>query len=1126
YVEDYKKDTLFSIGELSTSILNLKNLRDGRLEFGDIEVDDLNFILKTYMGETDTNLDVFIDKLDDGTPRDPGTPPFYLSSSNINVKSGSFKYIDENLETQKVLDFRKLAISANDFLIVGPEVGMDVQNMAFMSSRGIPVERMHTRFQYSKERMQFDSLLIQTPKSRVKGMLKFMYDRKDFSDFVDKVQLQAQFNEASVSSDELNLYYDEFGSGKVFDFASGFSGTLNDLVADVDFLQTEDTGIRGTFNFKNLFSDEAPFFMGANMRNVTTSYYELRGLLPRLLGTNLPLTLSKFGQFTVRGNADVTETSVNAKVNIATALGTSYADLQLNNVDDNDEVTYKGFVSLMDFDLARLLDNQKLGKTTMDVNVEGNGFVRERLNTEVIGKVYTIGFNGYTYEDLNVSGIIKDQLFDGSLMANDENVKFDFKGLVDFAEERNNFNFVADVAYADLKKLNFINDSVSIFKGHIDMDASGNTLDDLVGEVRFRRTSFQNKNDTYYFNDFEVTSSFENDSLRTIQINSPDIITGFVTGNFKVGELGRLVQNSIGTIYTNYSPYKISSGQRLNFNFNIYNKIVDVFFPEVKFDPNTFIRGKIVADEGDFKLSFKSPSIAAYGTQADAIELQIDNKNPLFNTFMSVGDLSTPYYDVKDFNLINTTLKDTLFFRTEFKGGSEYNDSYNLNFYHTFNKDNKSVIGLKTSDVNFKGNKWILNKDGDSRNKVIVNKSLDSITIQEIVMNNEVEEQIRLRGQLADSTYKDLQLQFKIVSLEKITPAIDSLHLEGEVNGILNILQKDNIYLPSSNLGVSDFSVNGMRLGDLTMGIVGNRDLTEFTVNTQITNNGVESLGVFGKINNRGEVPEADLMANLTNFRLEPFSPLGEGVITNIRGLVNGSARIRGEAPNPEISGLLTLDQAGLSIPELNVDYAFAPYSRVNLYGQTFDFDKIAVKDVAMNTKATLNGTISHDHFDVWNLDLHVDTKEDRLLVLNTEFTEESLYYGTAFIRGEGRIYGPTNALTIKVIGDSAEGSSLKIPLSDVATVGDYSFIDFVEKGETIELESERVLDEYEGLELDFDLNITPDAELEIITDRKTGSTLRGTGAGLVLLRINTLGKFEMYGDFVVVNGEYNYRFG
>ena len=64
-------------------------------------------------------------------------------------------------------------------------------------------------------------------------------------------------------------------------------------------------------------------------------------------------------------------------------------------------------------------------------------------------------------------------------------------------------------------------------------------------------------------------------------------------------------------------------------------------------------------------------------------------------------------------------------------------------------------------------------------------------------------------------------------------------------------------------------------------------------------------------------------------------------------------------------------------------------------------------------------------------LDLDVDTKNDRFLILNTHFKEEVLYYGTGYLNGTGRIFGPTNALTITVDGATARGTSLKIPLSD-----------------------------------------------------------------------------------------------
>lgn len=1126
YVEDYKKDTLVYIDKLSTSILNLRNMTNGKMEFGDIEVDGLFFNLKTYEGETDTNLDVFVAKLDDGQPRAPGTPPFFMSSEEIEIAEGRFKLIDENLENPTVLDFIRLEVLAQDFQVLGPDVTLDIEELSLLSKRGIRLENLSTAFTYTKEFMRFDALSIETKESQLKGDLIFTYDRQDFKEFLDKVNMDASFKESTVALKDINFFYDEFGKDKVVSFSGEFSGVLNSLVVNELFVQSGRTGIRGDFQFNNMFSKEAPFVMHADMENVTSSYYQLRGILPNILGKNIPSSFQKLGQFTIRGEAEVTETALDVEMNLDTAIGSSYSNLQMTNIQAIDDASYIGFISLIDFDLGNFIEDDEFGLTSLDVNVEGKGFIAEYLNTEVIGEVYKLEYHGYEYNNLRVSGILKEQLFDGSLVSNDQNVQFTFTGLADFGEDETQFNFIASVDHADLKKMNFIRDSVSIFNGDINMDVQGRTLDDIIGQVRFSNTIYQNKNGNYYFDDFAVSSSFDQDTVRTIEINSPDIITGYVKGKFKIGEIDKLVQNSIGSIYTNYKPYEISEGQELNFNFKIYNKIVDVFFPAVTFDPNTFIRGGIISDEGDFKLTFKSPSIKAYGNDLDDIELKIDNKNPLFNTFVSVKDMSTIYYDVKDFNLINTTLKDTLFFRTEFKGGIGLDDSYKLNFYHTFNKENKSVIGLKTSDIYFKGNTWVLNKDGDAKNKVILNRTLDSIKIEDVVMDNNNREQIRLRGELADSTYKDLDLQFKIVSLNKITPEIDSLKLDGTVNGFLNILQKDGKYLPTSSLNVTDLSVNDMRMGDLEIGIFGNNDLSQFGVSSWLIDNGREKMSVNGKVFNQNNNRQLDLFANFTDFELEPFSALGDGVVSNIRGRLNGNTRVVGEVDNPSINGILSLNDAGIGIPYLNVDYNFAPYSRVRLFDQTFYFEEVGLSDTVEGTTATLDGTINHTAFGDWSLDLDVDTNNKRFMILNTPYDEEALYYGTGFINGTGSIYGSTDALTIAVDATTGKGTSLKIPLSDVTSVGDYSFINFINKGNAEAFKEQRVLQDYQGLEMAFDLAVTPDAEVEIVVDKNTGSSLKGTGEGILLIEINTKGKFNMYGEFVAVTGEYNFRYG
>ncbi|MCX2719894.1 translocation/assembly module TamB domain-containing protein [Lentiprolixibacter aurantiacus] len=1126
YVEDYQKDTLFFIEELTTSVLSIRNLVNGTLEFGDIEMKGLNFKHHTYRDAEESNLDIFVAKLDDGKPRAPGTPPFLLSSSDVEITDSRFQLIDENRENSSILDFRELNIAAEDFLILGPDVSTDIQELSFKSRFGVELEKLSTNFRYTRESMRFDSLNLKTPGSELSGDLVFDYKREDLADFVNKVNITAAFSESVISLDEVNELYPQFGKGKSVEFAANLNGTLNELNVNRLFLSSDATGVRGNFTFNNLFDSSAPFRMDANIRNITTSYYQLRALMPNILGKNVPEPTKVLGRFTIRGNSVVTSNSVNAQLNLNSGLGSVYADLDLTEIDEIENAEYNGFISLIDFNLGEFVGSPNFGLTTLDFNVKGKGFARESLNTEVNGQVYSIDYNNYNYNNIQVSGLLQDQLFDGFVESNDPNVDFTFKGLADFSSAQNQFNFTAAVDYADLRKMNIIQDSVSIFKGIVNMNVVGSNLDDVAGEINFTRTSYQNANDTYFFEDFQVLSSFESDTLRTIEINSPDIITGYMRGNFKTRELGRLVQNSIGSIYTNYKPYEIAPNQEVSFNFKIYNKIVEVFFPEIQFGPNTFIRGDIVADEGDFKLTFRSPNIGAFRNELENIEVRIDNKNPLFNTFVSVDDISTVYYNLKDFNLINTTLNDTLFFRTEFKGGSEYNDSYNLNFYHTFNEDQKSVIGLKKSDISFKGNTWVINREGNAKNKVIFNSSLDSITIEEMVMNNNNREQIRLRGQLADSTYKDLELQFKLVSLNKITPAVDSLEFSGEVNGTLNVLQKDNVYLPICNLDVTDFGINGMPLGFLNVGIVGNRDLSEFDVFSQITDGVMEKFKLDGKVINEDPVPRAEFVASFSDFDLAPFSPLGEGIIENIRGKLSGTTEVKGDIRNPDMDGLLTLDDAGIAIPYLQVDYQFDDGAAIRLDKQSFDFQNVNLRDVAMNTRATLDGTISHDFFQDWRLDLDINTNNERFLILNTEFEEEVLYYGTGFVNGQGRIYGPTKALTITFDGSTAKGSSLKIPISDVASVGDYTFINFIEKDRSQSLEYERSLRDYEGLEMRFDLNVTPDAEVEIVIDQKTGSSLKGTGEGLLLIEINTNGKFNMFGDFVVVTGEYNYRFG
>ncbi|WP_452219350.1 translocation/assembly module TamB domain-containing protein [Lacinutrix undariae] len=1126
YIEDYKKDTLINAVELNTSILNFRNLANGRLIFGDIDVYGLTFNIKNYKGDEGTNLDVFVARFDSENPSTDESE-FLMSSSDVSIYNGTFRYIDENKETPKLLDFNNLNINATNFLIDGSNVSTRINTLNFIDHRGLKVENMITDFSYTTERMMFNDLSIKTANSNIKGELKFDYNREDLKDFVDKVELTAKFENSELLLNELNTFYNEFGENQNTIFDVELNGTLNNLTANnVKLSTSSNTKIYGDLTFKNLFSTATDdFSMDGKFTNLTSNYYDLKAMLPNLLGASIPSMFSKLGSFKVSGTSYITSSTIDANVDMVTDLGLVKSNLKMAHVNDIDNASYKGKVVFKDFNLGELVNDPNIKNTSLDLDVDGKGFTLKNLSTKVNGNIFAIDYNNYNYQDIEVIGRLGNNVFNGVLNSNDENFKFKFNGLADLSLDVKSFDFTADVEYANLKLLNFVKkDSISIFKGKLDVSIKGSGIDDAFGTLNFNNTTYINENDEYYFADFDITSVFE-ENKRIINVNSPDIIEGTISGDFKFKDIGKLVENSIGSIYTNYTPNKIEGDQYIDFNFRIYNKIVEAFYHDLEVGKNTFIKGRLETDEKGFKLDFKSPQIKLFDYFANDIQLNIDNSNPVYNTYIEVDSLNTKLYNVSKFSLINVTQRDTLFIKSEFKGGKNNTDNFDLSMFYTIDADEKSVVGFRKSDITFKGNTWTINDEKNKLNKIAFDRDFKNFDINQVVMNH-YNEVISLSGVIKDSTYKKIDLDFTDVDLLKITPRIDSLNFEGSVNGKVNILQEKGMYLPTADVQISNFKTNDFELGLLQAKIKGNQSLTNYDVDIQLENDHVKSLDAQGSIDISDNNSNVDLDINFDEFLLNPLNPLGQGVITNIRGLVSGKAKVSGSLKKPSINGDLILDNAGLTIPYLNVDYSFDFDSEVQLKDQKFIFNDVILTDSEYFSRATLNGFIAHQNFSEWALGLDIVT--NRLLVLNTQDSEEALYYGTAFVNGVAGIKGPTDELEITFDGSTEKGTVFKVPLNDLESYGDNSYIHFISPEEKEARSKGEELSDFnvKGLELNFDLFVTPEADIEIVIDRDSGSTIKGSGNGNLLFEINTTGKFNMWGDFVVSKGVYNFAYG
>jgi hypothetical protein len=1121
--DDYE-DTIIYAKSLTTSLINLSNISGNNLHFSNTELNQLKFKLKQYKGEEYDEFTKFLDKLNDTTTI--SSSPFQLKINRALAFESEFLIVDENIGLEPTFSINDLDFNITNFKLIGPDLNFNLRRMSGLLKEGIVVEDFRTEFTYSPEQMVFQNLKLETPYSQIDGELQFDYKREDLKKFLDRVDVTANFKKSLISSTDLRRYYDGFGYGNQLMITGNARGQLNNLELkslNVDGLKN--TKMIGDLRLKNSFSD-SPFKLDGYSLDITTSYQDLIDLLPRDLEPNLPAYFKKFGVTQLKGIIDLSNNKLATVLNLNTELGNASVNLNFKNYQSPETAAYQGFLDVTKFDLAEFFDTKILGDATFNLNVNGSGFTQSSLNTLAIGTINSIGVNGYTYKNIKLNGNLKAPYFNGELQSLDPNFLFSFEGLLDASKEENAFDFKADIDYADLYALNIVKrDTLADFKGNLKVNLKGNSIDELKGSLNFSSFTYENSKEVFDFEDLIVESSFRG-SKQTISIDSPDIISGKLEGEFKLTSLPQLFSNAVENLYFRSKSTSIENYQYVDFDLNIYNKIVEVFLPEIDVAPNTFIRGSIDPSEDNFSLNFRSPHLQVYENTFENINIQIDTDSPLYNSYVEIEKIMTSYYDISDFNMINVNLKDTLFVRTEFKGGKLKKDNFNLSIYQTVNEDDddKSTFGFKRSSIVYNDNLWFINRDSDKNNKVEIERGFQNFNIDSLKISSGIQS-ILLDGILRDSTFKDLKINFDKIQLADIIPQQDSIYFEGTLDGKLDVFQKNNIYSPNLDVVIEDFEFNDVKYGQFALEANGNKDLSSFNIISELRRDKESLFKANGSVFTIENDQYFDVDVNFNEFDLSSFSVFGADVISKIRGFATGKVDVSGKIGDPFFNGELLLKDAGLNVPYLNIDFDFDANSRIEFDNKDFVFDDIGITDVKYKTKGLLNGSITNQNLSDWNLDLNISS--DNLVVLDTKFKEGDLYYGTAFIDGNASIIGPVDEIEINVNASTQKNTVFKIPLDDSESLGDNSFIYFLTLEDKLSKEAGRKIQlrEVKGLSLNFDLDITRDAEVEIVVDPVNGSSLKGRGAGTLLIEINTNGKFNMYGDFVAYEGEYNFKY-
>ena len=868
-IKDDRKDTLIYSKRITTSILDAKKLLDGNLIFGNITANNLTLKIKTYKNDKDSNLDKFVAAFDNGKK---SSGKFLMTSNKIKLIDSRFIKIDENATTKKEVDFTNLNAVVTNFIIKGSNVTTSIDEMSFQDHRGLFVENLKSKFAYTKQNLRLEELDLKTTSSQFNGdvVLNYDMDNHDFSDFNNRVVFDIKTKAASIATNDIRYFYKELAPHQKFYFSGKIYGSLNDFsVKNLNLLDNNNSQIIGDVHFKNLLAKKGKgdFYMKGSFDKVASSYQNLTKLLPNVLGKKLPSSLKKLGQFNLVGTAEITTQSIDADFKLQTKLGNVVSKLVMTNINTIDNASYAGTIQLDNFDVGTFLNRKDLGKVTMDADVDGKGFTLKYLDTQFSSDIKSFQYNGYNYKNIIADGNFKQPIFKGRVNVNDPNLFLDFDGLLDLSKKENRYDFRAKVDYANLKNLNIITDSIAIFKGDIEMKIYGNSINNMKGNAVLSNASYQNKKSQYFFDRLEVNSTFDTDNVHKITLNSIDGIDGEIEGKFDFNQIYKMVQNSLGSLYTNYKPNVIKKGQYFKFKFTNFDKIIEILNDEVALADDAVLSGKINADDNDFKLNFTTKGVTAFNTVFDKVQIEIDNKNPLYNTYIQMDSIKTKQYKIRDFSLINVTSKDTLNFRTEFKGGEKGTDFYNLNLYHTINAANENVVGFSKSEMMFKDFLWYINEQENDKNKIVFDKDFRKFEFDDFVVSHE-NQSLRLNGVIDGKSNKDLQLTFNQVNLNKITPDIPKFKFDGNVDGEIKLKQNNSVYQPTAALVIKDLEVNENKLGNMTLNIEGDSNFSRFNIDSFIENENLESFKANGNLQIVNEKTLMDLDLNFKKFNL------------------------------------------------------------------------------------------------------------------------------------------------------------------------------------------------------------------------------------------------------------------
>ncbi len=1123
YILDKQQDTLLNTPKLAVELSGFSifnSIKQKKINFASIQLDNGTFYLKKLKDST-TNLKFVLDYFNSGDTTKTKSKPWTLTFEKIAVNNFHFKY-KNSLRNELVKGVNFNDIDVRNFSTVIRN--MDLQNHLFKArvggltlkeKSGFFVKNFNSNATIDTNQILLQNLNIQTANSNVRNFFRMEFKSfSDFNDFENKIKMDADFKTSHLSSKDIAYFTSTLDKTT---FELGIDGRVRGLVKNlkakgVTITAAQATFIKGDFNLTGL-PDWENTLLQLKFDQIATNKKDLDYLYQHFTGkpnAKVPAIVGKFGNVNFTGRFTGVQNDFVAFGVFKTKLGRFDPDINLK-INKAGVPGYSGKITTKDFDLGTLLDNNTIGRTSLSANLAGRGDELKNLDVRGDAKVAYFQFKGYTYKNIVTNGTFNHKTAKGKLSINDKNMQLAIAGSVNLNPKLPIFDFKGNVTNAKLRELKFLKDTITI-STDLNTNFSGNNLDNLDGSILLTKIRVVNPRNNYVVDTVALTANGKGDA-RVISLKS-DLADGSIKGSYDLATLPSyfktIAKRYIPSLKTNITPPKPQ-----NFDFNLKLKNIDpftaIFMPDLKVPEQGSFVGKFNSVNKTATLNgyIKTIKLGKIVFHDFIIDESTSDDFLGLNVSLNRVDLSDSLY-IKNINITNFLKHDSLNFNVKL---SDKNAANQLDLYGLveFGRDTTAKLKILPSDVVLERENWKI------QDQVRI-RLLDGKTqVSGFELSNGVQK-VRINGFISNNPTDKLKVQFEkfsMATLNQLTKT-SGIVLKGSLNGdvtLTSIIKKPGV---DANLGIDSLMMNKTLLGDVR--ILSNLDNDRGLANVKlnITNRGLETMNIAGVYTLGKQTDDKlDFDVKMDHTEAIIFQPFIKDLVSNVKGAVSANLKLSGSPSKPELNGTVSLDNTGITVNYLKT--AYTVNDNLTVSNSVIKIDKMILKDIRGGT-GEANGTVDLNNISNPTLDISLEAKN--LMALNTTFKDNHIYYGTAYGSGTFSFTGPIDNMKIDIKASTGAGTVFNIPLNTSSTAADYDFIRWVDHNDT----TKKVIDKvkaFNGVTLNFDLTIDEQTIVRISTDY---GVLEGTGNAKNLnLKINSLGDFEMFGDFGITSGKFEF---